>query len=91
MTTKHSPLRILKMQADQIAAMLKAAERGEKIDIRFAERITAARRSPSLKVGIAMDDRFISIEMPWATISGSTETSLAEFILKHMQEARESS
>lgn len=43
MTTSHSPLRALKAQADKIAAMLKAVDRGEKVDVRFADHPAAAR------------------------------------------------
>jgi hypothetical protein len=88
MTTKHSPLRVLKAQADKIAQTLKAAERGEKIDVRFAEKINAAREQESFKVGIVMDDKVITIEMPWETIRGTSEVGLAEYILVQMREAR---
>ena len=81
MTTKHSPLGVLKAQADHIAATLKAAERGDKIDARFAEKITAARANESFKVGIVMDDKIITIDMPWATIRGADEAGLSEYIL----------
>jgi len=87
MTTKHSPLSALKAQADKIAATLKAAERGEKIDVRFAEKIDAARTKESFKVGIVMDDKIITIEMPWATIRSTNEAGIAEYILKQMREA----
>lgn len=87
MTTKHSPLSALKAQADKIAATLKAAERGEKIDVRFAEKIAAARDKESFKVGIVMDDQVIIIEMPWATIRSTSEVGLAEYILKQMRGA----
>lgn len=86
MTTKHSPLRVLKAQADKIAAMIKAAERGEKIDVRFAEKIEAARGKDSIKVGIVMDDKVISIDMPWATIRETSEVGLANYILDQMRE-----
>ncbi len=89
MTTKHSPLRVLKAQADQIAAALKAAERGEKIDVRLAEKIAAARANESFKVGIVMDDKIITIEMPWATIRSTSEVGIAEYILKQMREERD--
>ncbi|MES0071848.1 hypothetical protein [Mesorhizobium sp. M0058] len=88
MTTKHSPLNALKAQADKIAATLKAAERGEKIDARFAEKIAAARAKESFKVGIVMDDKVITIEMPWATIRGTNEAGIAEYILGQMRETR---
>lgn len=89
MTTKNSPLRVLKAQADKIAAIIKAAERGEKIDVRFAEKIEAAREKDSFKVGIVMDDKVITIEMPWAIIRSTSEVGLAEYILNQMREARD--
>jgi hypothetical protein len=90
MTTSRSPLSQIKAQANKIAAMLKAAERGEKIDVRFAEKIDAARTKESVKFGIAMDDKFISIEMPWATIRSTSEAGLVEYIVNQMREARHS-
>lgn len=89
MTTKNSPLSALKAQADKIAATLKAAERGDKIDVRFAEKIDAARDKESFKIGIVMDDKAITIDMPWATIRGTSEVGLSEYILKQMRETRE--
>jgi hypothetical protein len=89
MTTAHSPLRALKAQADKIAALLKAAERGEKIDVRFAEKIEAARKGDSFKVGIVMDDKVITIRMPWEMIRSTSEVGLAEYILRQMREARD--
>lgn len=90
MTTKHSPLSALKAQADKIAATLKAAERGEKIEIQFAEKIKAARTKESFKTGIIMDDKIIIIELPWATIRDTSEVGISEYILAQMREARES-
>lgn len=89
MTTRHSPLSALKAQSDKIAATLKAAERGEKIDARFAEKILAARLTESFKVGIVMDDKIITIEMPWVTIRDTNEAGIAEYVLKQMREARD--
>lgn len=89
MTTSRSPLSALKAQADKIAAMIKAAERGEKIDVRFAEKIEAARAKESIKFGIVMDDKIVSIDMPWATIRATSEMGLAEYVLKQMRGARE--
>lgn len=89
MTTRHSPLSALKAQSDKIAATLKAAERGEKIDVRFAEKIAAARDKESFTVGIVMDDKIIKLEMPWATIRGTSEVGLSEYILRQMREARD--
>lgn len=88
MTTSQSPLRVLKAQADKVAATLKAAERGEPIDIRFAEKIAAARGRESFKFGIVMDDKVITIDMPWELINNTSEVGIAEYILKQMRGAR---
>jgi hypothetical protein len=89
MTTKHSPLSALKAQADKIAAILKAAERGEKIDVRFAEKIDAARAKESFKIGIVMNDKVITIEMPWTMIRTTSEAGIAEYIIRQMREVRD--
>jgi hypothetical protein len=89
MTTRHSPLSALKAQADRIAATIKAAERGEAIDARFAEKLEAARGRESFKVGIVMDDQVITIDMPWATIRATGEVGLSEYILKQMRGSRD--
>ena len=89
MTTKHSPLSALRKQADKIAETLKRAERGEKIDVRFAEKIEAARGKEIFKVGIVMDDKIVMIDMPWATIRSTSEAGLSEYIVKQMRETRE--
>ncbi|MEI9804135.1 MAG: hypothetical protein WDN48_06265 [Pseudolabrys sp.] len=89
MTTKHSPLSTLRKQADKIAATIKAAERGDKIDVRFAEKIEAARGKESFKVGIVMDDKIYTIEMSWFTIRNSSEAGLSEYIVNQMREARD--
>jgi hypothetical protein len=47
MTTTHSPLRVLKAQADKIAKALKAAERGEEIVA-----------DPSGKIATALRDKY---------------------------------
>jgi len=89
MTTSKSPFHALKAQADKIASTLKAAERGAKIDARFAEKIAAARANPSFKVGIVMDDKVINVEIPWTTIDDTTEPGLAEYVLRLMRGARD--
>lgn len=89
MTTSSSPLRVLKAQADKIAEMIKAAERGETIDPRFAAKLEAARATPFLRVGIVMDDKVISIDMPCDTIRSTGEVGLSEYILKQMRGARD--
>lgn len=89
MTTSQSPLRVLKAQADAIAKSLKAAERGEVTDPRMAQSIAQARARGFIKFGVAMDDKFISIELPWSVAAETSETALAEMILKHMRGQRE--
>lgn len=88
MTTARSPLSQLKAQADKIAAMLKAFERGETIDVRFAEKIAAARDKESITFAVVMDDKVLKIEMPWRKVRGISEVGIAEWILRHMREAR---
>lgn len=89
MTTTQSPLRVLKAQADKIAATLKAAERGEKIDVRFAGKIEEARTKPTFKAAVIMDDKVITIEMPWSLIRETSEVGLADYILRQMRESRD--
>lgn len=88
MTTKHSPLRVLKQQADTIASVIKAAERGEKIDHPFAAKIETARTLPSFKVGIFMDDKIITLKITWATVRETSQVGLSEYILNQMKETR---
>lgn len=89
MTTKHSPLRVLKAQADKIAMVLKATERGENPVQDVGGKIAAARGKEAVKFGIVMDDKIITIEMPWATIRATSEVGMAEYILNQMREARD--
>lgn len=89
MTTKHSPLRVLKQQANHIAKMIKAFERGEQIDHAFAHKLEEARRQSSLKFAVAMDDKVLAIEMTWQTIRTTSEPGISEFILREMRESRE--
>lgn len=89
MTTKHSPIRQLRAQADKIAAILKAAERGEKINAQFAAKIEDARKKETFKAGIVMDDKVLTLEMPWTLIRETTEAALAEYIVRQMQEAND--
>lgn len=90
MTTSHSPLRVLKAQADRIAQTLKAAERGEITPAQDPTgKIAASRGKESVKFAVAMDDKLFTIEMPWETIRSSSEAGLAEFVLKEMRGKRE--
>ena len=85
MTTAKSPPHILKAQAAMIAKTIKDAERGEKVDARFAAKVAEARNKPSLKVGIVMDDKAVTLDIPWTAISESSQGELAEFIFGLMQ------
>lgn len=89
MTTKNSPLRVLKAQAREMAITLKAAERSDPVDTRLAEKIAASRESGVFKVGIVMDDKVITISIPWAVVSRCTTNALAEYILDLMRETRQ--
>jgi hypothetical protein len=89
MTTKHSPLRVLKSQADEIARRLVAFERGEITHDEFHAKLLAARKADSLKLGIFMDDKLITVEIAWATIKATGEVAMSEYILKLMREQRD--
>lgn len=88
MTSKNSPLSELKRQANEMARIISAAERGEVVDAKFAEKIKEARDKPSFKVGIFMDDKVITIEILWSVVKSSGEVGLAEYILNLMRETR---
>ena len=90
MTTKHSPFHVLKAQADKIAKTVKQAERGEKVDVKFAGKLLEARSRPSLSVGVVMDDKVLKIDLPWEIIRATTEAALSEYILNAMRESRPS-
>lgn len=89
MTTSHSPLRVLKTQADNIARVMKAVERGENPVEDRGGKIAAARNRGSVKFGVVMDDKVVTLDMPWATIQAHSEVSLSEWILKLMRGSRE--
>ena len=89
MTTAQSPLRVLKAQSDNIAKIIKAVERGENPIEDRGGKIAASRQKDSVKVGIVMDDKVITIEITWAMIRQTSEVALSEFILKQMREIRD--
>lgn len=88
MTTSHSPLRVLKAQANKIAATIKAVERGDAGAYDPGGKIAAARTRESVTFGVVMDDKTLKIEMPWAKIRETSESGIAEYILKQMRGAR---
>lgn len=89
MTTARSPLRVLKAQADNIAKTIKAIERGENPVEDRGGKLAAARNRDSVKFGVVMDDKILTVDMSWATIRETSEVGIAEYILKHMREARD--
>lgn len=88
MTTRQSSIKRLKAQADSMARILVAAERGEKIDTPFAEKIIAARQGPSVIFAVAMDDKIIKLELAWDMIRDSGRAGVADYILDLMREKR---
>lgn len=79
MTPADSPLPVLTEQARKIACALKDAERGD-ISV-------PARARETVTFGVAMDDKILTITMPWATIRETTEAGLVEYIIRKMQGA----
>jgi hypothetical protein len=88
MTTAQSPLRVLKAQADKIARIVKAIERGETPTEDVSGRLAAARKRDSVSFAVAMDDKTLKIEMTWAKIRETSEVAIAELILRQMRESR---
>lgn len=89
MTTARSPLRILTQQANRIAKALKQAERGEPIANDPGGKIAASLARGAVKFAVVMDDKVISIEMPWTLIRETSERGISEYVLQQMKEARD--
>ncbi len=80
MTTKNSPYPKLKAQADKMAAILKHP------------RARANSKNPeaeTVKIGVLMDDKGITIETTWAKIAETEEAALAEYLVRLMQEVHD--
>lgn len=88
MTTKHSPARALRSQAEMIADTICKAERGEPVSAQFAEKLAEARGKDKLSIAIIMDDKIVSIHLPWSVIKSTGRAGLAEFIFDQMRETR---
>jgi hypothetical protein len=88
MTTARSPLRVLKAQADRIAKMLKAIERGEDGRADVGGKIAAARAKASVSFAVAMDDKVVKVELSWTAIHTASESQIAKFILEQMTEGK---
>lgn len=86
MTTKDSPVDKIKAQADKIALLLKNIERGIPILGHDAKKIEEAKKREFFKFAIIMDDKTISIEIPWVVIRANNENQLSEWIMYFMQE-----
>jgi len=77
MTTSQSPDYRIRQQSAAIAARLKQAAAGEiYIPSKDKDRI---------KIGIAMDDKTITLEIPWETIRNTTQSALDEYIFVLMK------
>jgi hypothetical protein len=86
MTTKNSPFAALKAQADKIAKVLKGFDQGKIPDGPFAQKLVDARAKDGIKFGIFMDDKVITIEMPWLVIRETEEAGISAWIVRQMQE-----
>lgn len=87
MSTGNSPLRVLKMQADKMAKNIKAIERGEVV-VKDPDG-TNMLANDTVKFGIVMDDRVITMEISWKKIRETSEVSLAAYILKLTKNVRD--
>lgn len=85
MTTSQSPIRLLRAQATYIAKTLKDAERGYFPDMAFAAKFKAAREKESFSMGLVMDDKVLTLDIPWTKIQETNATDLTEWIVRKMQ------
>lgn len=87
MTTASSPIQRLKEQATKIAQTLKAADRGIYPNPSFKRKAEESKRRGVFVVGIAMDDKIITVNIAWSTIAATSEKDLVDYIVDLMQEA----
>jgi hypothetical protein len=80
MSTSKSPIKKLRAEARRMARLLKRAERGKP-----ARGFENARDKDPFKFAIAMDDKVLTIEMPWSKVAETSEAGLVEFIVNHMR------
>ena len=85
MTTAHSPLHQLTAQADKIAKTLKAVERGEHVTTDPGGKVAKARTQPTVRFGVAMDDKLVMLEISWARIRETDERFLSDYIVTLMR------
>lgn len=89
MTTSRSPGRVLRAQAEKIAAQIKAMENGAPPPVPDpAGKIAASHESGLFTFGVAMDDKTIKIAMAWDAIRSMSAEMLAKTIFRAMREER---
>lgn len=71
MTTAESPEHLLRAQADRIADRLRS--------------MMPQPPKGSIKPGIVMDDKLITIEIEWQAVANLTRDQLSDFILAYMR------
>lgn len=86
MTTAKSPPAALRAQACKIADTLKRSVAGEKIAPDPLGKIPASKERGYLDFAIVMDDKIVSIKVPWKTLEESTHAQLSEFIYRQMSQ-----
>lgn len=82
MTTKNSPIKVLRIQAKTIAFNIKQLLNSD------SPRINEAREKGELVIGIAMDDKFLKLTIPWNTAVKFSTWALAEFVENQMRELK---
>lgn len=85
MSTGNSPLSKLKREAENMARILKMADRGERIAKDPLGKIAASKASGVFAIGLMIDDKVVRVDIPWRTIHSFSEVALAEWILKLMR------
>lgn len=93
MTTKNSPIKKLQTQADEIARIVKELvskkENGDFIhDAKTRAKLDEAKLRGSFKTGVVMDDKVLTIEIPWETVLSSSVKALSALVLVQMREEK---
>lgn len=90
MTTAHSPDHIIRAQAKKIVRHLKAAEKNDWTGVSVKDsQLNTARQMPGIKVGVAMDDKIVRLELSWVIIRDTEDDALVEYIVKLMREKKD--
>lgn len=88
MTTAKSPPEQLRAQAHKIATALKDAALGKPVANDPLGKIEASKARGYIDFAIAMDDKILKIQIPWATINELALPLLCDFIFDQMSEAK---